>query len=115
MESELTKTLQCEGGSDDTFGVYGAGPHDDFDNCASGDPIVFRVRSESDGGAMLVIGQYGVGPSGGWLIGVAPDDTEDDETPIPNWPMRFERSARDYSPRLVIEAPADVTVHHVER
>lgn len=109
----MTRILKCEGSSDDTFGVYGAGPDDDYDNCASGKPITFRVQSGD--ASMLVVGQYAPGKCAGWLIGVAPDDPEDDgsEVPIPDWSMRFERSDAAYSPRLVIEAPDDVTVTHV--
>lgn len=33
-----------------------------------------------------------------------------DDVPIPEWPIRIERSEAGYSPRLVIEAPDDVTV-----
>ena len=105
-----TVTLKCEGSSDDTFGVYGAGPDDDFDNCASGEPIVFKVSHGDD--AFFVVGQYGA-RSGGWCIGVEPCD-EPDERHIPDWPMRFERSDREYSPRLVITAPRGVKVKHVK-
>lgn len=107
------KVLKCEGSSDDTFGVYGAGSDDDHDNCASGSPICFVVESKSAGEALMVVGQYAPGQCAGWLIGIAPYDVRGDDgedVPIPTWPMRFERSKQDYSPRLVIEAPDDVTV-----
>src|SRR5687767_1544276 len=101
--------LTCEGSSDDTFGVYGAGPDDDYDNCASCEPIVFRVSSVSDG-SLLIVGQYAPKFAGGvWLVGIVPD-ASDDEHPIPEWPMHFQRSERPYSPQLIIEAPNDVTV-----
>lgn len=105
-----TVELRCEGGSDDTFGVYGAGPDDDFDNCASGKPITFRVSHLDE--AMYVVGQHCPGPCGGWLIGIA---TADSERNIPNWPMRFEQSERPYSPALIITAPKGVTVKHVRK
>lgn len=112
----MATELRCEGSSDDTFGVYGAGPDDDHDNCASGRPIVFRVRHGDE--SLLVVGQYAPGECAGWLIGVASDDlhdTGDDiEIAIPEWPMRFERSDRTYSPRLLITAPEGVTVEHLD-
>lgn len=104
-----TVELRCEGGSDDTFGVYGAGPDDDYDNCASGKPIAFRVSHLDD--AMYVVGQYCPGKCEGWLIGIAPAHEERD---IPQWPMRFEVSDRPYSPALIITAPKGVTVKYVK-
>jgi hypothetical protein len=99
----------CEGSSDDTFGVYGGGINADYDNCASGEPIAFRITG--GGESLVVVGQYAPGPCGGWLVGVAPDG--EDDTPIPEWPMRFTRSERPYSPALVIEVPADAEVTYL--
>lgn len=109
----MSVRLTCEGSSDDTFGVYGAGPDDDHDNCASGEPITFRVSVGED--SLLVVGQYAPGQCGGWLIGVAPDgtDADGDDNEIPDWPMWFTRSDRAYSPKLVIETPLGVEVKHV--
>jgi hypothetical protein len=101
------KTLRFEGFSDDTFGELTT--REDYDNCASGDPIVFLVSSSE--GSLLVTGQYCPGDATGWQISIARAD-EDDDTPIPAWPMRIEHAERSYSPRLVIEAPDDVTVTH---
>lgn len=111
----MSKLLKCEGSSDDTFGVYGAGPDDDYDNCATGKPISFRVSAKSDDGALIVVGQYAPGYCAGWLIGISSDEHPDyEDCPIPEWPMRFERSDADYSPRLIIEAPDDVIVRHLK-
>jgi len=99
------KQLHFEGYSDDTFACSGKGIDVNHDNCASCEPIDMVVTSAE--GSMLVRGQYSVG--GGWLIGIAPPD-ETDEIHIPEWPMRFTRSDREYSPRLVIDAPDDVSV-----
>jgi hypothetical protein len=103
----MTKTLRFEGFSDDTFGELTT--REDYDNCASGEPITFLVKSSE--GELMVQGQYCPGPATGWLIGIARHD-EDDDKPIPAWPMHFEHAEREYSPRLVIEAPDDVTVSH---
>lgn len=104
------KLLMFEGGSDDTFGEYNVFK-DDHDNCANGKPIRFLVSSPTEG-SVLVVGQYCPGPATGWQIGVARAD-EDDDTPLPPWPMRFTEGDRPYSPRLVIEAPDDATMKHV--
>ncbi len=102
------KTLHFEGHSDDTFGEYNV-TNEDHDNCANGKPIWFLVKAGDD--ELFVVGQYCPFDATGWMIGVAKSD-EDDEAPMPDWPMRFERSSRGYSPRLVIEAPDDVKVFH---
>jgi hypothetical protein len=39
----MTKTLRFEGFSDDTFGELTT--REDYDNCASGEPITFLVKS----------------------------------------------------------------------
>lgn len=104
-----TIRLVCEGSSDDTFGVYGGGLDADHDNCANGKPIAFRVRAGDE--SLIVVGQYAPGECAGWLIGIAPDG--EDDTPIPQWRMWFERSDRAYSPALVIEAPLGATVEYI--
>jgi hypothetical protein len=61
-----------------------------------------------------VFGQYCPGAADGWLIGVARcDPNNDDDQHMPDWPMRFERGERSYSPSLVIEAPDGCTVQYV--
>lgn len=104
----MVKVLSFEGYSDDTFMCIGPDIGVDYDNCANGEPIFMRV--DGSGGSLVVRGQYAEGPCGGWSIAVAPADHGHDEFHIPEWPMRIERSDREYSPRLVIEAPDDVTV-----
>jgi len=106
------KRLIFEGHSDDTFGEYGV-THDDYDNCASGNPIIWEVRG--DGTGLLVHGQYGCGKwpqrvPGCWVIGVQP--FEDNWC---GWPMRFELADNGYSPRLIIDAPDDVTIDCLNR
>jgi hypothetical protein len=102
------KPLRFEGHSDDTFGEYGR-VNEDYDNCASGKPIVFKVTAP-DGDGLHVVGQYAVGAVGCWSVGVQPLD---EDTPIPTWPMRFVLAERGYSPALIIEAPDHVTITHV--
>lgn len=55
--------------------------------------------------------QYAPGPCAGWVIGVAPADFWREQHPVPVWPITIQRSDRDYSPVLMIEAPDDVIVH----
>lgn len=111
-----TMRLTFEGYSDDTFFCQGSGAGRrisvDHDNCANGKPIFMRV--DGSGGSLVVRGQYAEGPCGGWSIAIAPADHGADEFHIPQWPMRMERSDREYSPRLVIDAPADVRVTLLE-
>ncbi len=102
------KTLHFEGSSDDTFGMTQTSYADDFDNCGSGKPIEWMLQDHITGDAMIVVGQHAPGQAGGWLIGVAPYDSEQEEKAIPEWPMRIERGGRPYSPRLVIEVPDNV-------
>lgn len=107
------KNLTFQGYSDDTFACSGSGIDVDHDNCASGTPIFMKVESGSDG--LIVVGHYAVGPCGGWMIGVSPlNPGSEDEKHIPEWPISFRRSDREYSPTLVIEAPDDVRVFLVD-
>lgn len=100
--------LRFHGNSDDTFGEYGRRSID-HDNCASGDPIRFLVKSGKD--SLIVSGQYGVGPGATWTVGV---EQVDDERPLPPWPIRL-RACRGcdecgYSPTLEIDAPDGASV-----
>ena len=114
------KILWFEGSSDDTFGMTRNGDDtrscDDYDNCASGKPIEWRVWSPETDEGLIVVGQYAPGNAEGWLVGVAPAPHVDgEEHDIPAWTIRFEAGSRPYSPRLVIEAPADVQVDCLTR
>jgi hypothetical protein len=107
-------TLRFEGYSDDTFGeVQHFG--DDYDNCASGNPIEYLV--EAGGLGMVVTGQHCPGHSGGWLIGVANYDPQAEDRDFPRWPMRIEpqQFRNGFRPSLVIEAPDDVTIRCLQR
>lgn len=103
------KTLTFQGYSDDTFACAGPGIDVDRDNGGSELPVTMRVAVGDE--VLIVVGQYAaVQDCPGWLIGVGPADFGAIEKHIPAWPIRFERSEREYSPRLVIEAPDDVVV-----
>lgn len=105
--------LRFEGHSDDTFGEY-ASTSDDFDNCADGSPIVFKVSSP-DGAGLFVWGLYNahrspVATPGCWVIGV---QQLDEDITIPSWPMKFDITKRGYSPTLTIDAPEGTKVEVV--
>ena len=109
------KVICFEGYSDDTFGWFNQGnvnSGDDYDNCASGEPIMWVVESESTDECMLVFGQYCPELATGWMIGVAKFDEKYD-CPLPAWTMGFARGRKSYSPRLVIEVPDDAIVTNV--
>jgi hypothetical protein len=109
----MTVVLKFQGHSDDTFACTGPGIDIDRDNCASGKPIYMRVSHGED--ALIVRGQYADGPAAGWSIAVAPADSADgEERHIPAWAMRIERSDREYSPMLVVDAPHGVSVALVD-
>ena len=85
--------LRFEGYSDDTFGEI-AHTKDDYDNCASGEPIEYLVAHRASGTGVVVTGQHCPGKSGSWMIGVANWDPDFADTDFPRWPMRIE--AQDY-------------------
>lgn len=97
--------LKFHGHSDHTFGEY---EHfrDDYDNCASGKPIEWRLDAGAE--AMVVRGQYVCG--GVWMVGVR---QVDEDTPLPTWPVRM--ASERYSAVLHIEAPDGVTMRRVRR
>jgi hypothetical protein len=113
------KRLRFEGSSDDTFGENTTG--EDYDNCASMKPIIFKVWSPSTNDGLYVVGQYCPGPLTGWMVGVGRLN-EDDDKRIPEWPIsitpgetspgRF--ATPPYTSQLTIDAPDDVEVSHVK-
>jgi len=107
------KTLRFEGYSDDTFGELTT--REDYDNCASGEPIIFKVWSGQANDGLYVFGQYCPGPLTGWMIGVGRLNDDDDQH-MPDWPIRLQSGIdrdRSYSPQLIIDAPDDVIISHV--
>jgi hypothetical protein len=107
------KKLVFEGHSDDTFGEYESFK-DDYDCCASGALIAFKL-TDRDGNGLIVCGQYGESKwpkpmPACWVVGVS---LLDEDTPIPNWPMAY--TYEGYSPILTIIAPDDVTMECLNR
>lgn len=101
------KTFQFKGYSDDTFGEYKEAGID-YDNCASGEPISFRLDSSE--GSMIVIGQYSRLNNGSWDIGIAQVEAANGmHLSIPRWNMRFFDDT-SYSVILEIEAPDDTVL-----
>ncbi len=98
------KKYVFEGASDDTFGEYNE-TQVDYDNCASGEPIQFKVQAP-DGSGVLVTGIYGgkyeMG-NGCWMIGV---ESLDEDEPV-DWDIRTFPSYEGYRNRVVIVAPED--------
>ena len=116
------KTYIFAGFSDDTFGEY-AITKDDYDNCASGKPIAWKLTTP-DGNGFYISGQYSPHHSGGWSISVEPIETDGAEIEIdtyPFWPMRFASPVGHkigpalYSMVLEIDAPDDAVLVCMER
>lgn len=112
---------EFSGYSDDTFGEC-TPRGDDFDNCASGKPIRYRLYSESQRAGLVVWGQFCPPGCDGWLVGVAPIDPDHDDDACQRamgWGVSFQPCDKDgtsYSPRLVIEnAPEDCVLTCMER
>lgn len=104
--------LEFEGASDDTFGEC-TPRGDDYDNCASGEPIEWLVTAPN-GDSLLVVGQYCPGTATGWLVGVARSNPGDDK-PIPNWLITIGPGSREYTPKLTVNAPDGATIRCIQR
>ena len=98
------RTFQFEGASDDTFGEYNQ-TNEDYDNCASGKPIQFKL-STPDGEGVLVTGIYcleGVWKNcSGWSIAVA---TLDEDKPLNGWTFELKPDHEGYRNQLTVVAP----------
>jgi hypothetical protein len=105
-------TLKFEGYFDNLFGEYGH-TNDEYDNCASGEPIKWIVRDPATGFAVIVTGQH-CPDECCWLIGIS---NGTDNAPFMAWPMRLESRENSYGDeaRLVIEAPDSVEVRCLTR
>ena len=100
------KILRFMGYSDDTFGEY-AYSNIDYDNCASGKPITFKITA--GGKSMYVTGQYSKFGDGVWDIGVSAKEDE-----LPNWEMNLTFDA--YTPVLTIYVPHDeISIEHIRK
>ena len=101
--------LRFEGFSDDSFGEI-AEFDIAYDCFAGGQPVVFEVKSGSEG--LLVWGQYAGAdwppwspPC--WLIGT---QLLDDGASMPTWHITFDEGGGAHSHALLIEAPDDVRI-----
>lgn len=105
------KEFRFSGYSDDTFGEFKA-TGDDYDNCASGEPIDYLLVND-DGVGVVISGQYGR-TGAVWSVGVAPYDPICEGREMPNWPIVFDSYKRgdgsSHSPVLVVAVPDDVRV-----
>ncbi|MEP3477987.1 MAG: hypothetical protein ABJZ55_01955 [Fuerstiella sp.] len=112
--NEMQK-LKFEGYSDDTFGEY-SHFNVDYDNCADGSVIAWRLTerksmdSDDDVSGMIVCGQYSGsswpdGMESTWLIGIQPIE----DLPLPPWALQFGRD--DYWTSLEIDVPDEVVLH----
>jgi hypothetical protein len=113
----VSVTLRFEGYSDDTFGEV-AHFNDDYDNCASGNPIEYLVQDPATKHALIVTGQHCPNNSGSWMIGVAANhDPDGGDVDFPRWPMRIvpQDYRNGFQPALVIEAPDGVTIRCLQR
>lgn len=101
------------GRSDDTFGEYETSK-DDYDNCASGEPIKFELK-DANGFGFFVAGQYSPNGSGCWSIAVEPID----EDKYPDWEIKFvspsDHNPCPYTMLLSIEAPDDAILTCLSR
>lgn len=105
------KKFIFNGNSDDTFGEYNE-TNIDYDNCASGSPIQYKLVN-SDGAGVVVTGLYGhsfhVGH--GWTIGV---NTLDEDKPI-DWSFDLSPSHEGYRNKLTITTPDDVVLELIDQ
>lgn len=111
------KTLIFGGSGDDTFGEISSGG-DDYDNCSNGKPIEYLITSPQERKELIVFGQYAPSHCGGWVVGIAPYDPEDDHAAIPDWPVRIrppKNREASYSPVLEIDVPDDATIRCLQR
>lgn len=97
------KIYKFEGASDDTFGEY-AVTSDDYDNCANGAPIRYRLATPN-GAGIIVTGCYahGVLGNGCWMIGV---EAIDEDKQI-DWQITHNPSHEGYRGQLLVVAPDD--------
>lgn len=97
------KTFKFQGYSDDTFGEY-AITNEDYDNCASGKPIQFELKTP-DGAGIVITGLYcnQINKGDGWMIGV---NTINEDKPI-DWEVSMNPSHEGYRNQLIVIAPDD--------
>lgn len=105
-----TRDFRFEGYSDDVFAELNSGIEQD--NCATNTPIIFLIESKQTGESMYVVGHYHLNPNGCWTIGISPVN---EDSKMPEWPIRMTDGDRPYSPALIIQAPGDAILRPLER
>lgn len=98
------KEYRFEGYSDDIFGEYGV-TNESYDNCASGEPIQFKIETPK-GVGVIVTGTYGNPINKGhcWMIGV---EAINENKPVSDWTFELKPSHKNYCNLLVVKAPDD--------
>ncbi|MBV6758391.1 hypothetical protein [Rhodococcus opacus] len=100
-------TITFEGASDDVVIVdRGAGDVEEYD---AYNGATFQLRTDRE---RMQIGLTLETLSGCWHPSVG---QVDETAPLPAWPVRFEQSTdRDYSVRLVVDAPNDAELVEID-
>ena len=95
------KAFKFQGYSDDTFGEYNI-TNDDYDNCASGEPIQYLLQTP-DGAGIIVTGLYGhkINKSVLWMIGV---EAVSEQKTI-DWEITIKPNHEGYRNQLIVIAP----------
>lgn len=101
------KTFRFQGYSDDTFGEYEQ-TNDDYDNCASGEPIQYALATP-DGAGVIITGCYcaEINKGQGWMIGV---ETENSQADLSSWQFTMHPGHEGYRNSLTVVAPDDAAL-----
>jgi hypothetical protein len=97
------------GGSDDTFGIYGALTLDD-DDCARGTTRELALM-QPDGSGLIIRGKYGALEAGVWLISVAPLD---EDKPFKH-PITVEQDGYTMVLRFKVDPETSVSLRRFKR
>lgn len=111
------KTLGFYGASDDLFLADVDGKCvEELCNSGADEAMAYLVKAGTE--SLVVVGIYAPAPVGGtWVVGVT---LYAEGFALPPWPMRFISENPDgtnklpYSPRLIIEAPDNVTIEEID-
>lgn len=106
------RILKFYGSSDDLFECEGTRPREgEPDEIGKfRQPAIVEIRTP-DGEGLHVIGQYAVGETACWMIGIAPLE---EDTPIPVWNISFGLHKSGYSPELTVEVPDSAFVRQAK-
>ena len=118
----MVKVIKFSGHSDDIFECTvtpenGRAYDDEFYPSQSSYVLVRDMATPEDASDELIVrGQYGDGPSGGWEISVSPTDKSAENRPTPpiGWELSFTQSDAEYSPCLVLRVPDTVEIAQLD-